>query len=285
MASRNISSLLHKVVPDKVLKAYRSVQAEKHFYFEVQVAEHCNLNCAGCTHFSSIAKPGFLDAAQYEKDIARLSELFGADYPFTVRLMGGEPLLYDKLTALFAVTRKTLPKADISVVTNGILLPQQKDEFWQSCRDHKIKIYISQYPVQLNYAAIDEKIAAYGLELTDFRNSGRVIFRHNVMDPAGACDPAKSFQKCGLANSCHNLKNGRLFTCSVAAHIHHFTDAFGIDGMEPTERDSIDIYKAQSKEEIIRFLKQPIPFCRFCNVDAATTVDWKRSEGKIEEWT
>ena len=64
MASRNISSLLHKVVPDRLIKTYRSLQAEKHFYFEVQVAEHCNLNCAGCTHFSSIAKPGYLDAAQ-----------------------------------------------------------------------------------------------------------------------------------------------------------------------------------------------------------------------------
>ena len=285
MASRNISSLLHKIVPDSVVKAYHNYRAENRFYFEVQVAEHCNLNCAGCTHFSSIAKPGFLDAEQYQKDIARLRELFGEDYPFTVRLMGGEPLLYDKLTDLFAVTRKTLPCAEITVVTNGILLPQQKEEFWESCRDNKIRIYVSQYPIRLDYAAIDEKTIEYGLALTDFRDNNHVIFRHNVMDLNGACDPEKSFRKCGLANSCHNLKNGRLFTCSVAAHVHHFTDAFDIDGMEPTERDSIDIYQAQSKEEIIRFLKQPIPFCRFCNVEAATTVDWKRSEGKIEEWT
>ncbi len=285
MASRNISSLLHRIVPNRVVKAYHNYRAENRFYFEVQVAEHCNLNCAGCTHFSSIAKPGFLDAEQYQKDIARLAELFGADYPFTVRLMGGEPLLYDKLTDLFAVTRQTLPAADISVVTNGILLPQQKEDFWQSCRDNHIRLYISQYPIQLNYAAIDKKVNQYGLALTDFRGDGRVIFRHNVMDLNGACDPEKSFRKCGLANSCHNLKNGRLYTCSVAAHVHHFTGAFGVDGMAPTEEDSIDIYKAQSKEEIIRFLQQPIPFCRFCNVEATTTVDWKRSEGKIEEWT
>ena len=284
MRSRKVSQFLHNIVPSSFIKAYHSYKANRNFYFEVQVAEHCNLNCVGCTHFSSIAEEGFIDLGVYERDIKRMAELFGSDYPFVVRLMGGEPLLHPELEELFVITRRVLPKAEIWVVTNGILLPSRPVKFWQSCKDNNIKIYISKYPVNINYTAIDAKVSEYGLALVDFREEKTVDFHHNVLDLEGKCDAEHSFKNCSLANSCHNLCKGKLYTCSVAAHIHHLKKYFDLD-IELSEQNGIDIFKVNSSKEIIDLMNKPIPLCRYCDIDAWYPVEWKVSEKKLEEWT
>ncbi len=284
MRSRKVSKVLHSIIPSSLLNVYHSYKANRNFYFEVQVVEHCNLNCVGCTHFSSIAEEGFIDLNVYERDIKRMAELFGSDYPFVVRLMGGEPLLHPEIEKVFSITRRVLPKADVWVVTNGILLPSRPVSFWQSCRENGVKIYISKYPVNINYAAIDKKVSEYGLTLVDFREEKTVEFHHNVLDLQGRCNPGHSFKKCSLANSCHNLCRGKLYTCSVAAHIHHFKDYFGLD-IELSEQNGVDIFKVQSSREIVDAMNKPIPLCRYCDIDAWYPVEWKVSEKKLEEWT
>ena len=46
-------------------------------FFDVEVTEHCNLNCKGCGSMAPIAEESFLDLNEYKKDITRLSELSG----------------------------------------------------------------------------------------------------------------------------------------------------------------------------------------------------------------
>lgn len=62
--------------------------------------EHCNLKCAGCTHFSSIAKEEYLDIGEFQKDITRISELTNSRARF-INLLGGEPLLHPQVEAFF----------------------------------------------------------------------------------------------------------------------------------------------------------------------------------------
>ena len=50
-------------------------RSKENFWVEVNLADHCNLNCQCCDHFSPLAKPTFLDYDQYVKDLQRLSEL------------------------------------------------------------------------------------------------------------------------------------------------------------------------------------------------------------------
>ena len=50
----------------------------KQFHFDVDIARHCNLNCAGCAHFSPLAKEEFYDLDVYRRDVERLSKLFDA---------------------------------------------------------------------------------------------------------------------------------------------------------------------------------------------------------------
>ena len=62
-------------------------------YLETHIINKCKLNCKGCSHFSNIVddEDAPVDITVFEKDFARLSELF--DHIFTIRLMGGEPFL------------------------------------------------------------------------------------------------------------------------------------------------------------------------------------------------
>lgn len=59
---------------------------------EFHLADHCNLNCKGCTHFSNLVKePVLADYEQFRQDLRRLSGLFSNIYE--IFLLGGEPLL------------------------------------------------------------------------------------------------------------------------------------------------------------------------------------------------
>ena len=55
---------------------------------EIQLAEHCNLNCFGCNHFSQIAQKEFLSLETFTKDLTRLSEI-SKGFIGNLRLMGG----------------------------------------------------------------------------------------------------------------------------------------------------------------------------------------------------
>ena len=62
---------------------------------DIDITDKCNLNCAGCNHFSSLTKdPFFYDIVQLEKDVKRMSELFIIGM---VRILGGEPFLHPQL--------------------------------------------------------------------------------------------------------------------------------------------------------------------------------------------
>jgi sulfatase maturation enzyme AslB (radical SAM superfamily) len=110
--------LLYKCLPKKLhpkmylfflrRAAGKRLVVKKLLSFEVNVADHCNLNCRGCEHFSPLAKESYINIDSYTRDCARLSELTGGRID-TIHLMGGEPLLYPRLLEIFSITRQAFP--------------------------------------------------------------------------------------------------------------------------------------------------------------------------------
>jgi len=101
----------------------------KHLVFEVDIARHCNLNCRGCLHFSPLSKPKFLDISSYQKDICRLSKVFGGQAE-KISLMGGEPLLNPDIIQYVKIARTYFPNAKLLILTNGVLLDRMPEEFF-----------------------------------------------------------------------------------------------------------------------------------------------------------
>jgi MoaA/NifB/PqqE/SkfB family radical SAM enzyme len=249
----------------------------------MHLADHCNLNCVHCSHYSPLAEPKFVDAGQYESDFKRLAEL-GADKLELIRLMGGEPLLNSNAASLAGIARKYFPECKIQIVTNGVLLLKQDEIFWRECGKNNIEIFISYYPVSLDYNAINGAAKKYKIKLS-FGKDDRIKTREMgkfELDLDGKQDFEKSFRKCGAANGCANLREGKIYPCPTSAHIGIFNKRFGRN-LELSEKDSVDIYRAESMDEIFEFLRKPVPFCRYCTNKGGTT-QWRASKKEITEW-
>ena len=255
----------------------------KSFPVEVHIAEHCNLNCKGCNHFSSIAKEEYLDPAQFEKDFKRLAEL-SKDY-FTIKILGGEPLLHPRITEFFEIARGLFPVTPIQVTTNGILLTGQPEEFWRSCSKNNILVPISQYPIKLNKKEIKKIAKAHKVKTVFCGSTGEERMCKLPLDLAGGQDMKKSFQKCAISwGCCVTLRDGRIYTCCIVAHIKYFNEFFK-QNLVVSDKDYVDIYKVNSKDEIIEFLEKPFPFCRYCMISEIKFAQrWGISRKEITEW-
>ena len=118
--------------------------------FEVALAEHCNLNCVGCNHFSPLAPPSFPNLEEFTRDFKRMSHLFG-DRTQQVKLLGGEPLLNPDINRYLRVARECFPQSEIMIITNGLLLPKMGDPFWETCKEGRIVIAPTKYPINFDY--------------------------------------------------------------------------------------------------------------------------------------
>lgn len=231
--------------------------------FEVHVSEHCNLNCKGCFHFSPLAPLEFIDLLEYERDLKRLSELLGGEADY-INLLGGEPLLNSELVSIIRITRKYFEFAKIRVVTNGILISEMKEEFWNICEECNVVIAVSEYPIKRDLSFNREIVKKYNL---DFEiHSAAIYLRRKSLDLSGGQNCEDSFKNCMFANRWIQLKHGKLYTCAPAAYFEHLNKWFNL-GIYVSEQNCIDIYKAQSGDEILKKMARPIPLCRYCNVD------------------
>lgn len=270
---------------DNKLKNYEKLMPLPTLQFEVHLTEHCNLNCRGCDNFSCIAEPSFLDVEQYKKDLQRLADLCEGEAK-RIHLMGGEPLLHPDVVEIARLTREKFPNAVIDVYTNGLLLLNQSEQFWSTLKETNVGILVTQYPISFDYTRAEEIANRGGVAFQSCLSAGeeKGLF-HFTLDLKGQQNEKESFLKCHRANACISLKNGKLYTCSLVANIDHFNKCFD-ENLPVTRRNYIDIYEADNLQEILDFLARPIPFCRFCNINADTKIySWRRTKKEKAEWT
>ena len=155
--------------------------------FEVCITEHCNLNCVGCSHFAPLAEPYFMDLEVFRNDMARLSALLG-DRVEWIHIMGGEPLLHPQCADFLAVSREYFPTTRIDLITNALLLPYQTDEFWKTCRDRRISLKPTRYPVTVDLRKVKETAEGWGVAFRIFNHEddgGEKKMIKYVLDPVG----------------------------------------------------------------------------------------------------
>ena len=134
---------------------------------------------------------------------------------------------------------------------------------------------------------MSEKIANRGIMfgLYGEGESRKPIMWRFPIDPGGDFDPDWNFYHCRGANGCWTLSHGRMYTCAPVAHAHHLKKYFNLN-IALAERNGIDIYKAESAEEIMEHMVHPIPFCRYCDYGNRDDYedDWSVSQKDRYEW-
>lgn len=251
--------------------------------FEVNCADHCNLDCWGCDHGSPLAPEGCLDIDRYARDLERLSALFHGTAG-EIRLCGGEPLLNPRLHEIIAITRRNFPRGKVAVITNGILLGRQDNAFWESVTRNNAAVSVTVYPgMEEHFQKISEIGASHGAAVNPlYRKKKESYFM--PFDTSGKQNARLSSYSCFQAYNCATLHDGRMFPCSVAPTSRFFSAHFNIP-LTLSDKDSIDIHTATAKE-ILSFVTRPIPFCRYCAVgERKFGIPWSKSEKDISEWT
>ena len=279
------------ILPYELVRLYRrcnqirlKLKKRKLLRFDVHLAEHCNLNCKSCEHFSPLSPKSFLDLNIYEKDCERLSKLTGGIVE-DIAFVGGEPLLYPRLTDVMDMTRKYFPVGMIRIITNGILLMTQPEAFWESCRKNDITIYISVYPVKINYFDIKNKTEIYGIKLVFWGDPihEQKDWRKLPIDITGKQNRIISNMLCYMSNHCFQLVDGKLYKCCRVAYIKYFNNFFK-QNLQVSEKDYFDIYKENDINKILNQIRKPVPFCRYCNMIKGVTAQWGESNYEISEW-
>ena len=272
------------ILPVKVFFHLPEKKPHKLIRFEVHLADHCNLNCVACSHFSPLAEPSFVNIETFKRDFERMGELFSHKCEW-IHLLGGEPLLNPDIIELMKIARENFSEGDIQLVTNGILLPQQDDNFWKACHDNNIKVMMTHYPIKIDLEKIKSMAKKFDVIFLYFGSEQeKNIMRKCTMDLSGKNNAARNFLKCGLANGCPMLCDGKLYVCSVLSNRRFFNKAFN-QNIPLTEADYIDIYSDITPDEILRRLATHVPACSYCDIDRwENKFEWRVSKREMSEW-
>ena len=248
-------------------------------YIEFHLADHCNLNCKGCGHFSPIADETFASLTNYRLDLLRLKEFFSNVKKIV--LMGGEPLLNPQIEEFIDLTRKIFPEANILLFTNGILLPKMPTTFWSTCRACSITIDISFYPpMRSKESTIVNIVKTNGVKL----QTHRVSTFHAFYNKNGDTDAKKAFKKCRLRWYTPMLREGKLFICPKAATINYFVKKFGFD---IPRTGFVDIHSGNiSGWDVKERLNESASVCNYCTLgwDTIPIFPWALSRRVLADW-
>lgn len=253
--------------------------------FNIDIVNHCNLNCIGCGHFSPLASEYYLPIEEFKKDCERLNYLTKGNIE-RMEIMGGEPLLYPNLIDILKITRDNF-NGEINLCTNGILVDRQSPEFFKACCDNNVTIAITIYPIQLNWQKINSLVVEHNVNLIKVgtKNHDRRLWFKNHRDLSGTQDIEINFKKCCWGNNCIILEHGRLATCVMPFKTKYYNDFYEKETFIVPQSDSISIYEHDDINDILRFLAKPISCCRYCLPDKDELINWEVSKKNIEEWS
>lgn len=247
-------------------------------YLEFHIADHCNLNCKACSHYSGLVKePHFPNLEQFTRDLERLHEFI--DDIGVIRILGGEPLLNPEVNEYIKLCRRLYPPAVIRVVTNAILLPKMPESFFETLRECNAGIYISFYP------PLESKMPAIKQLLEEKRVSFHVsplIKSFKMRQALKAHDrAAESFLTCSRA-ACHTIYKGKIAVCSLLFPTRYFNVYYGKD---LPEGGALDLYEADlTTEKLKAHLFKPIELCRYCKTPV--DVEWTtiKHPSPLSDW-
>ena len=227
-------------------------------YVEFHLADHCNLNCAGCTHFSPYADRRFASLVTVRRDLARLKDLFANVRH--IRIMGGEPLLHSDAAAFVRLAREMFPRSKIRLVTNGLRLVEDSPfvrGVLAAMRETGVGLDWTLYPPMAGRRAdICRICSANGVGLRISENDSFLA----RMKPQGDARPAESFRWCRQLVYCPLLDDGRLYLCAQAHFAKYYNRATGAQIVEDA---GIDIHAASARD-ILLYLMRPSPACACC---------------------
>lgn len=158
------------------------------------------------------------------------------------------------------------------------------DSFWEACKQYNIIVGVTIYPIALDYDAIFALCKKKGVRYESFgdRTADNSFSSYTLItqpEDFGKRKLRENYFKCFM--QCMQLVDNRIYGCPQCAYSKYLNETFGTD-FRVQKGDYLEIDNI-SKLKIIKFKFSPRPFCKYCKFPISS-VDWKQSEHKAEEW-
>lgn len=257
-------------------------------HLDYHIVDHCNLNCACCSTYSPLAAKRFASIEEFERDLTRLHEIIG-DKLLRLHLLGGEPLLHPEIIAFMETARTTFPDARIDVTTNGVLVAEMGNSFWEAMRDNRIDLKYTQYPLKnVDYEGIIESAKEKGVFAFSAGDGEIEYFRRIPLNAKGTSNVHSTYIQCPYID-CPQIREGRLYRCPASAFSDILNKALceenQLASFHLSALDYLDLYSDITEEDIFEFLSRPIPFCQYCDMGKVDNrIKWSGSTRSITEW-
>ena len=253
------------------------------FGLEYHLVDSCNLKCAGCSHYASLLeKKAYKTTEEIVNDLTLLRDKVGEHLRW-LRLLGGEPLLHPDICECLKKIKSLFPKTDIFIVTNGILLANMKQEFYDICLKYRIKINVTDYGV-IDTHAIISKLRKIGINICCYKTANKWRYQHIRLTE----EKIDCLKKCTYKSECNNYKDGKIYLCPHIAYIDYFNKHFG-KNIKLDETDYISIDEINSFDELIDRIKKSKPnfcyqYCNYYDIRHPKIGKWKKTENDINEF-
>ncbi|MCL2495625.1 MAG: hypothetical protein FWE98_08265 [Oscillospiraceae bacterium] len=182
------------------------------------VTTRCTLNCDKCLFFVPDIRPRCdFPLEDLALDLERL--LADADYIYSFMLTGGEAFLHPELDKIIGLCAASDKIGDISVQTNGTVVPDAK--VLAALRKAKALVKISKYPPSLQ-PCVEELKRVFTENGVRYIHSGAAFW--NDMGYNGQVLPGsqeRRFSVC-IAHLCMPCLNGKLYRCVTAAYLNEY---------------------------------------------------------------
>jgi hypothetical protein len=251
---------------------YRRVEGRiQNSKVEINVAEHCNLSCRGCSHLSPVMPKAFVDPAEVQADLSTLARHYQVDF---VRLLGGEPLLHPDLLAVIAAVRASGVGERVCVVTNGLLLLRMDVDFWRAVDRVDISMYPDRSPGASQLAEMKELARAHAVELRPTRvDQFRESYSEIRNDDPGLVE--RIYSSCKIVHDlrCHTVAHGVFYRCPQSYFIptvidDEFEGGADVEGIHIRDEDTFG-------DQLLEYLNSTTPplSCAHCLGSAGRLFD------------
>lgn len=241
---------------------------------QINLAQHCNLNCRGCANYSNIVgAPAFANAETVRRDLTRLKDFFwGIE---RLKLMGGEPLLNKNICDFVKNSRTIFPDALIHIATNGLLINDSLQTLFECMRQYHCEFAISVYPAYANREnSLETLLKKERIRFETYVFKG---FFRKYLNETPRHSKEIGYIMCP-ARECHYLDNGILAICARPLFVHRLNERF--QTAVPDNAGKWDIYSCDIDPwELDSLLRTPIETCRYCGPEEP--IEWKAGKDHI----
>lgn len=222
---------------------------------EFHVADNCNLNCKGCTHFSPLYNSLGASFDERISDLKEIRRIFSD--VFRLDILGGEPLLNPDLVRYINEIRRMFPKSFLNIYSNGILIPRLNLAELEEIAKNNVVFSISEYePTHRMIDIITEKLDEAGIGYKIVPYDKKQVFNR----PISTSKDSKYPQLC-ISKGCVTIANGSIAKCPTLMYVQKFNEVFG--EKLPTT-GILRLKDCSDAAETIKKLKKPVPLCKHC---------------------